>query len=167
MDGNKEKFIQLIQHPFKFRLFLLYKLPSAFFSGVRVKSIDETKILVTIPYKWFSQNPFKSTYFACLAMAAEMSTGLLAMMHTYNQMPEISMLVVGMEARYFKKATTVTTFSCEDGNEIKNAIHIAKNNAEGSSFKATSLGRNEKGELVAEFLITWSFKVKKKNPAII
>ena len=72
--GNAEKFLQLINNPFKFRLFLLAKLPSAFFSGVRVLVADEKKCVVTVPYKWFSKNPFKSTYFACLSMAAEMST---------------------------------------------------------------------------------------------
>jgi hypothetical protein len=43
--------------------------------------------------------------FACLAMAAEMSTGVLAMAHVYKRKPAISMLVVKMEAEYFKKAT--------------------------------------------------------------
>jgi hypothetical protein len=72
------KFLELVMHPFKFRLYLLSKLPSAFFSGVRVCYIDEEKCVVTVPYKWFSQNPFKSTYFACLGMAAEMSTSRYA-----------------------------------------------------------------------------------------
>ena len=99
--SNKLKFQQLISHPVKFRMFLFSKLPSAFFSGVRVKTLDENRAVVTVPYKWFSQNPFRSTYFACLAMAAEMSTGLLGLMHSYKREPAISMLVVGLEAKYF------------------------------------------------------------------
>ena len=123
--SNREKFLQLIRHPVKFRMFLFNKLPSAFFSGVRVKTIDEHKAIVTVPYKWFSQNPFRSTYFACLAMAAEMSTGLLGLLHTHKRAPAISMLVVGLEAKYFKKATSVTTFTCEDGTAINNTIEEA------------------------------------------
>ena len=57
--------------------FYFQKLPAAFFSGVRIKEVGETKCRVSVPYKWFTQNPFRSTYFACLAMAAEMSTGAL------------------------------------------------------------------------------------------
>jgi hypothetical protein len=122
MESNFQSFAKLMVHPVKFRLFLLAKLPSAYFSGVKVKSISENKCEVTVPFKWFSQNPFKSTYFACLSMAAEMSTGALAMAHLHKRNPPVSMLVVKTEAGYFKKATNKTTFTCEDGIQIKNAI---------------------------------------------
>ena len=160
--GNADKFIQLVQHPVKFRMFLLTKLPSAFFSGVKVKSISKEKAVVTVPYRWFSQNPFNSTYFACLAMAAEMSTGLLSMMNTYEGKPAISMLVTGLQATYYKKATGITTFICEDGNKISDTVAQAIQSGEGKTFKATSVGRNTDGEIVAEFFIEWSFKVKHK-----
>ena len=161
MNPNKDHFIQLMKHPVKFRMFLFSKLPAAFFSGVRLKAIDETSAVVTVPYKWFSQNPFKSTYFACLAMAAEMSTGLLAMMNTYKSSPSISMLVTGLEAAYFKKATGITTFTCEEGLAIVNTIEEAIATGNGKTIKIKSTGKNDKGELVAEFFITWSFKAKK------
>ena len=154
------RFIKLVQHPIKFKLFLLTKLPSAFFCGVRVQSISEENAVVTVPYKWLSQNPFKSTYFACLAMAAEMSTGLLSMMNTYQQQPAISMLVTGLEASYFKKTTSRTYFTCQDGAAIKNCIEEAIKTGNGVSIKAKSTGRNAAGETVAEFYITWSFKAK-------
>ena len=125
MITGKEKFIQLILHPVKFRLFLFAKLPSAFFSGLRVQAFDYSKAVVTVPYKWFSKNPFKSTYFACLAMAAEFSTGLLAMMNTYQANPPISMLVTGLEAKYFKKATGKTSFLCEEGDSFNRTVLAA------------------------------------------
>ena len=141
-------------------MFLFSKLPSAFCAGVRLSSVDENKTVVTVPYKWFSQNPFRSTYFACLAMAAEMSTGLLAMMHTYKTDPAISMLVVGLEATYYKKATCITYFTCDAGKEISDTIAEAIRTGEGRSVKAKSVGTNKDGELVATFFITWSFKAK-------
>lgn len=161
MSNTENKFIQIVKHPVKFRMFLFSKLPSAYFAGVRVKSIDEKNAEITVPYKWFSQNPFKSTYFACLAMAAEMSTGLLAMMHTYRRNPVISMLVVGLEANYFKKATGITAFRCEDGEAISNVVNEAIKTGEGKLIKTKSTGRNSEGEIVAEFFITWSFKAKR------
>jgi len=154
-------FIQLVQSPLKFRLFLFSKLPSAFFSGVRVLGISPEKAIVTVPYKWFSQNPFKSTYFACLAMAAELSTGLLAMLNTYKRQPAVSMLVVSMEANYFKKAVGPTAFICEDGKLIADAVDEAIQTGESRVVKAKSTGKNIDGELIAEFYITWSFKSKK------
>lgn len=162
MPANSQQFLQLIQHPVKYRMFLFVKLPSAFFSGVKVKSMSAEKAVVTVPYKWFSQNPFKSTYFACLAMAAEMSTGLLSMMHTYKSDPPISMLVTSLEATYHKKATGITTFVCEDGASIRALIEDAVKSGEGRSIRAKSVGTNMEGALVAEFFITWSFKKKLK-----
>lgn len=161
MNPSKDQFIQLVRHPVKFPVFLFTKLPAAFFSGVRVKKIEEVKAIVTVPYKWFSQNPFKSTYFACLAMAAELSTGVLAMMHTYKSNPAISMLVTGLEAAYYKKAIGITTFTCEQGLAINQTIEDAIASGEGRTIKIKSTGKNDKGELVAEFFITWSFKAKK------
>jgi len=142
-------------------MFLLFKLPSAFFSGVRIRDMDENKCLVTVPYKWFSKNPFRSTYFACLSMAAEMSTGALAMAYLYKRSPAVSMLVIKRVADYFKKATGLTTFTCNDGKLINETIEKAIATGEGQSIMAKSTGKNEAGELVAEFFITWSFKVRR------
>ena len=158
--SNAAQFLQLIKHPVKFRLFLLSKLPAAFFCGVRVRYADEKKCVATVPYKWLSQNPFKSTYFACLSMAAEMSTGVLALAHIYKRQPSVSMLVSKVEGNFLKKAVGRTIFTCEDGLVIKQTIEDAIISNEGKIITAKSYGRNAAGEIVAEFAITWSFKVK-------
>src|SRR5438034_9867398 len=158
MSEKTMEFFRLISHPLKFRMFLLTKLPSAYFSGLRLQHIEENQCIVSVPYKWFSKNPFRSTYFACLAMAAEMSTGILSMAHVYYRKPSVSMLVTGLEAKYFKKARGRTLFTCEDGVKIKEVVDKAVTTGEAQSFRAKSVGKNETGELVAEFFITWSFK---------
>lgn len=154
------RFFQLALNPFKFRLFLFTKLPAAYFSGLRVVHADESKAVVTIPYKKFTTNPFKSTYFACLSMAAEMSTGLLAMAHTYKSTPGVSMLVVKTEGNFFKKATGLTTFTCEDGRAIKSAIEETKFSGQGTTVTVASVGRDEAENVIAEFTFSWSFKRK-------
>ncbi len=153
-------FVKMLKSPFRFRLFLLTRLPSALFSGVRIKSISEEKCVVTVPYKWFSKNPFRSTYFACLAMAAEMSTGALVLAHIYRRQPSVSMLVTEMSAEYYKKATGLTTFVCKEGRALKDAVEevIDMNGSSAITVKAT--GTNSNGELVAEFNFTWSLKVR-------
>ena len=161
MESNFQLFARQMTSPLKFRMFLLSKLPSAYFSGIRIKSIDENKCKVTVPFKWFSQNPFRSTYFACLSMAAEMSTGALAMAHLYKISPAVSMLVVKVESEYFKKATGRTTFICEDGELMLKTIEESTATGEGRTVRAKSIGKNADGETVAEFHITWSFKVKR------
>jgi hypothetical protein len=158
--ANSAKFLQLINNRLKFGIFLFSKLPSAFFCGVRVQSADEAKCIVTVPYKWLSQNPFKSTYFACLSMAAEMSTGVLGLAHIYKSNPAVSMLVVNINGNFLKKAVGKTTFICNDGLAIKQTIEAAIFDGQGKTLIAKSTGTNAQGEVVAEFLITWSFKAK-------
>ena len=163
MKTNSDKFLRLINNPFLIRLFLFTKLPSAFFSGVRVLVADEKKCTATVPYKWFSKNPFKSTYFACLSMAAEMSTGVLAMAHVYKHDPAVSMLVLKVQGNFSKKAVGRTAFTCEEGLIIKQTIEDAVSSGQGKIITVRSYGRNAAHEIVAEFEITWSFKVKSKT----
>lgn len=154
-------FLKTISNPLRFRLYLLTRLPSAFFSGLRITRLDTCSCIVTVPYKWFTRNPFRSTYFACLAMAAEMSTGILAMSQLYGRGPRVSMLVIGLEASYFKKATGPTHFQCTDGNAIRETIEKAIATGDGQTIRARSAGMNPAGDPIADFYITWSFKVKK------
>lgn len=151
-------FLKLINNPFKFRLYLLKSLPVAYFSGIKIITCDESRCVTSVPFKWLTQNPFRSTYFASLAMAAELSTGALATLHTHDKKPGVSMLVTGMDARYFKKAVGITIFTCEEGLKIKDAAKQAIESGEGVTVIAQSLGKNENNELVAEFNFTWSLK---------
>lgn len=93
-------------------------------------------------------------------MAAEMSTGVLAMAHIHKKQPGVSMLIVANEARYFKKAVGSTTFTCDDGLQIKAAVLKAVESGQPQSVTVTSAGTNQKGEVIAQFHFTWSFKLK-------
>ncbi len=157
---EKNKLLALARSPFRFRLFLLLKLPASYFSGIQIKEISKEKCITSVPFKWLTQNPFRSTYFASLAMAAEMSTGVLALINTYKKVPAISMLVTKMEANYFKKAKGITFFTCTEGLEITKAVNDAATGTEGKVITVKSTGRNKNDELIAEFLFTWSFKSK-------
>lgn len=160
MASAENDFIQLINNPFKFRLFLLTKLPVAFFTGLKIVKFTRQQCIVSVPYKWFNKNPFRSTYFASLAMAAELSTGALAMAKAYKRKPGISMLVTKLEADYFKKATGITCFVCENGDDFESAINKAILTNIPQVFQAVAAGTNKSGELVAKFYISWSFKAR-------
>src|SRR5215467_5632378 len=154
MNQDTSALIKSLTHPLKTRMFLLKNLPNAFFSGVRIRSVNEEQCVVTVPYKWLTKNPFRSTYFACLSMAAEMSTGALCLVHLYKRKPPVSMLVVKVESEYFKKAVGKTNFVCEDGMMIKEAIDQASETGEAKTVRARSVGRNSEDVIVAEFFIT-------------
>jgi hypothetical protein len=158
-----ETFSSLIRSKTKFKLYLFTKLPAAFFAGLRITSADADQCTIAIPYRWSTRNPFRSIYFACLGMAAEMSTGILAMASVFNSKPAVSMLVINMEASFTKKATGHISFVCNDGKAIREAVEKAKTTGEPQTVRTGSHGTNAQGETVAEFFITWSFKAKTRS----
>jgi hypothetical protein len=80
--------------------------------------------------------------------------------HSYKANTAISMLVIKLEAQYFKKAIQRTYFTCSNGLAIKEAIAKSKLTGEAHLVECTSAGKNSQGELISEFKITWSFKAK-------
>lgn len=155
---STEKFVRLVNNRRRFSLFLLYKLPSAWLAGVRVQQMNRQTCTTVVPYRWWSQNPFGSTYFACLAMAAEMSSGLHAMAHISDAGIRVSMLVTGMEALFFKKAKGKTWFTCDAGDRIREAIAHTVRTGEPVTNTFNVTGVSADGTEIAQFLITWSFK---------
>ncbi len=144
----------------KLNRFLFFKLPSAFWCGVRVKSITDTHCVVTVKHRWINQNPFNSMYFAVQAMAAELSTGALVMKHIQANSVKISMLVANNKSNFSKKATGLITFVCQDGHLISEAIIKTIETGEGQTFWMKSIGTNEDGIQVSEMDFEWSIKKK-------
>jgi hypothetical protein len=146
--------------PAKVNFFNFIKLPLAFFGGVRVKSISENEVVVTIKHRWMNQNPFKSMFWAAQGMAAEMPTGILVMKAIDDSKRKVSMLVTHQEAQFFKKATGRITFSCTGGKEIREAIQESIKTGEGQLIVLTAEGKNKDGVVVSKFQFHWSIRVK-------
>ena len=123
----------------KMWFWLLYKLPAAWFMGVRVKKITAERGEVTLPYGWRSQNPFNSIYFAAQAAAAEFSTGALATLALEGR-GKISMLVSRVEMDFTKKANSMTTFTCEQGAEVFEVVERAIQTKEPQTITMISRG---------------------------
>lgn len=146
--------------PLKLRLFMLRKLPLAALAGLRLVALSPEAATVTVRYKYLTQNPFRSIYFACLSMAAELASGMQAMMQVQAG-GAVSMLVVGLTADFSKKAVGLIAFTCPDGAAIAQAVAESRATGEGRTVLCTSTGRDEAGDVVAVFRITWSFRAKK------
>lgn len=157
------KFIGRIKNPILFRLFLITKLPLAFVAGVRISDFSTHTASVNLKYRWINQNPFRSTYFAALAMAAEMPTGLLGMLAIDNSRKSIAILVTNIEAGFVKKAADITTFTCEDGPKFFDAVAETCATGKPVQVRSLSVGRNKAGEEVARFYVTWSLKKRSKQ----
>lgn len=139
------------------------RLPMAWLAGLRVRHFDADRSEVHIKYKYLTKNPFRSIYFAALAMAAELSTGIFAFRYAQLQQPVVSMLVTGMEAAYHKKARGRIRFVCEGGEEVRTILEQARADGEGHTIKLKSSGYDSDNDLVAEFWFTWSFKKKQSK----
>ena len=132
----------------------------AFLAGLKLLTLQEDTAMVSVRFKWLNQNPFRSMYFAVMAMAAELSTGILAVAQTYKSNPSVSMLVVKCEGEFYKKAVGNIVFTCVDGLEIAKAIQETITTKQGVTITAATVGKNEQNEVVANFVFTWSFKAK-------
>ncbi len=140
------------------RLFFLGKLPLALFSGLRIDEISAERCVVSLPYGWRSTNPFRSIYFAAQAMAAELSTGALAMAAIEASKAPVALLIVGLEAAFEKKASSRVSFTCEAGPAISAAVARAIETGEPQTVRAETIGRLPDGATAARFAFTWSFK---------
>jgi len=147
-------------NPKQINWFTLFKLPSVYFSGIRVKEVDVKSCKVSVKHRWINQNPFKSMFWAVQGMAAELSTGALVMNCIKESDQKISMLVANNKASFFKKATGRITFTCTDGLKINEAINLAISSGEGQTCWMKAEGINEEGLVVSIFEFEWTVKVK-------
>lgn len=149
--------------PFKFRMVMWMQLPLGFWVGMRIRELNEKRCVVTVPYKRLNKNPFRSTFWAVLGMAAEMSSGAIITMFTHKQRTSISLLVVSQTGRFMKKAVGVTTFVCESGSAIQAALTKAAETGEAVEVTCPVMGYNEAQDLICEFSFTWSLKARSKG----
>lgn len=138
----------------------MFKLPSAYLCGVRVKYLDDEKCIIKVKHRWINQNPFKSMFWAVQGMAAELSTGALMIGKIQESGKKVSMLVTTNNATFTKKATGRITFTCNDGHLIDEALKKTIETGEGQTIWMKSVGVNEEGVEVSTFNFEWSIKVK-------
>jgi hypothetical protein len=156
---STDKILRQLHSGWKRTLFFLQNVPSLWFWGLRIKSASLQEAAVSIPYRWSTTNPYQSIYFAAQAGAAELSTGLLATLHA-SQMPPTSMLITHTEGDFTKKAISRTTFTCNEGNALREALEKAHQTGQPQTVTVRATGVQENGEIVAHLLFTWSFKPK-------
>lgn len=159
LDERKvERLRRRMTNPFLFRAFMAVKMPLGLFAGLRVRSLSPERCETTVPYGWRSTNPFRSIYFAAQSMAAELSTGAIAMLAVEASPAPVAMLITGLESSFTKKATALTTFTCEAGPEICAAVREAAATGEPVTVRAETVGTMADDTEVSRFVFEWSFK---------
>ncbi len=143
-------------------MYFLKNMPMGFINGLRVTDFTDDTAIVTVPFNYWTKNPFRSMYFAVQSMAAELSSGVIALEAVKNAQVPVSMLVLNMKADFQKKARTKIKFVCNDGQEIRQAVAKSVETNEGQTVTVTSTGYDMQGDIVSLFNFTWTFKPKNK-----
>jgi hypothetical protein len=161
LTEKQQKFSKQLSNGFIFKIFTLAKLPLGFLSGMKIKQLTPNTCITTVPYGWMTRNPFGSTYFAALSMAAELSNGALALMAVEGT--DVAVIIVNFEAQFIKMAKNLTTFTCNDGHKLFAAVEEATRTGQPTTATVETVGISEDGITVATFKLTWSFKARKKK----
>ena len=143
-----------------YNTYTFLKLPSAWWSGVRVTKIDDLQSEVSVRYRWVNQNPFGSIFWAVQGMAAELSTAVFLMSTIKKSKKSVSMLVLKNSAVFKKKAKGLVKFNCSQGHAAIIAVERAISSGEPVSVSLKSVGVDSSGETVSEFEFEWSLKNK-------
>jgi|TARA_B100000767_G_scaffold110162_1_gene105474 hypothetical protein len=143
--------------PNQINKWMLFKLPAAWLTGVRISSISDTKCEVKVRFKWINQNPYRSMFWAVQGMAAELTTGMLLTKSIQESNTNISMLLIGNKSNFYKKAVGKIKFICDQGDVAKELINSTKKNITHKAWLKAK-GFDETGDVVSEFDFEWSCK---------
>jgi hypothetical protein len=158
-DEKKLKYVQrVLSNRVLSKIVMLFQAPMDFMAGMRLRELNEKSCKVSVPYRWFNKNPFKSTFWAVLGMAAELSTGALVMMYTYKLEPSVAIIVGDCSGEFIAKAKDLTTFVCHDGERIAETVKRAMETGEPQEVLCKAVGYSKAGEEVARFTFTWKMK---------
>jgi ferredoxin-NADP reductase len=162
LTPQQEQFRRKIVSPLNFWWFLLTGVPAGWIAGMRLKALKATEATTSIPFKFLNKNPFKSIYFAVQSMAAELSTAALVLLHCHGYKPSIAYIIVDLEAKFVKKATGRTFFTCEGGHLVKDAVDHCLTTGEPAVVSLKTIGKMADGTVVSEFVFSWSLKQRSK-----
>ena len=143
--------------PNQINKWMLFKLPAAWLTGVRILSISDAKCEVKVRFKWINQNPYRSMFWAVQGMAAELTTGMLLTKSIQESNTNISMLLIGNKSNFYKKAVGKIKFICDQGDIAKELIDSTKKNITHKAWLKAK-GFDETGDVVSEFDFEWSCK---------
>ena len=150
----------LISELASFNVYTFFKLPSAWWSGVRVTKLDDFHAEVAVKHRWINQNPFGSMFWAVQGMAAELSTAIFVMRAIKKTGLPISMLVLNNNATFKKKARGLIKFHCNQGMEVSQVIQNVISGGKAKKITLKSVGKDMSGDVVSAFEFEWTIKRK-------
>lgn len=142
--------------PWKLRLWMVRHLPMGWLTGMYVHRLTPEGCEVVLQDRWWIRNPFGSVFWAVMGMAGELSTGML--LHAWTRDAGVRFILVGVEARFFKKAKGKSFYFCEAGMTIPQVIESVLQNEESGEILLPVTARDAKGEHLADFMFNWQLR---------
>lgn len=150
------KLAEKLLSPWKLRFWMMSKLPMGLLSGMVIEALDDKACRVMLKDRIWIRNPFGSVFWAVMGMAAELSTG--ALVYAYASGTGVKFILVGMEAKFFKKARGKSFYFCDAGPDVYRAMNHLVNTNDTSIVLLPVIARDQKGEILAEFKFQWQLR---------
>ena len=158
-DTKLSKEYKSLKGRVRFRFFTVLTMPAAWFAGLRLDNIDDHACGTSLPGGWRTQNPFKTMYWAVQGMGAELATGAVPFAISRSMSEKLRMFVVGTEAKFVKRAKGRIKFTCDEAMKAREAIEESMKTGEPIEIDLRSVGRDDSGEVVSEWIFRWNFLV--------
>ncbi len=143
----------------RLKAFALTKVPLLFLTRAQVKSINDKKCEIDMPFSKIIKNHWGSVYFGALAIGADACVGLLATYKIDQSGESVSLVFKSFKASFLKRAMGRTTFVCDEGQAIDELLErtLQSDQRQHKTIKAYALVDQER---VAEFELELSLKRK-------
>ena len=137
-----------------------FKIPILGFTGPRLVSIDDEKVVMKIKLRRRTKNHLKSMYFGALAVGADTAAGIHAYYLGVEKGLNLSLAFKSCKADFLMRAETDVTFVCKEGRKIAGQMETSQKTGERQNEDIFVEAFNTKNELVATFVMTLSLKVR-------
>ena len=162
-DTKLSKEYKSLKGRVRFRFFTVLTMPAAWFAGLRLDNIDDHACCTSLPGGWRTQNPFKTMYWAVQGMGAELATGAVPFAISRSMSEKLRMFVVGTEAKFVKRAKGRIKFTCGEAMKAREAIEESMKTGEPIEIDLRSVGIDDSGEVVSEWIFRWNFLVIERS----
>ena len=146
----------------RWRLFLLGVLKIPMIHYVRPKLIfcNDEEMQIKIPFRRRTKNHLNSMYFGALNIGADLAAGLFVYYLGERMSRTVTLAFKSSKADFLKIPESHVFFHCAKGNFIREKIYEASQNGERVNFSLPVTAKNVAGEVVAEFDMEVSIRVK-------
>jgi acyl-coenzyme A thioesterase PaaI-like protein len=144
------------------KLFLLgiIKIPLIFYVRPKLLKITNDSVQVKIKLRRRTKNHLNSMYFGALAVGADVAAGIYAFYCAEKVGKKVSFAFKSVKGEFLKRAESDVLFECTEGEVINKAVKESMDSGERVNKEVKVLAFNSGGEVVADFIMEISVKVK-------